>query len=281
MTWDYFLDTSALAGLTFFSDRWFREVKPLYDAGHPLHTSQIVLYEYCNREFETDPKRPKDPSSIDIDWESSEGVYQKVGENLKKPLPEFFRRIRRLARDGITLEEAVDIFVNHFEIREEAVPQIRHRFEEYFEHRVVTGQYVNQCAQDLIDRILYAGEQNREALKERVEVHESRYHESDEDVQRWADFILDGGRLDEQAADGGFQESVDLSDPWRNVPEIIQADISILVDACVLCDEVGLDYLVTGDSDILAAQSIAEPNYGISVISIADEFSPGSEWPRD
>lgn len=250
MTRDYFLETSTLLGLTFYSDRWFSDIRPLYDSGHSLHTSKLVLYEYCNRRRHgenQDPVLPDDPETLTLDWESDDGKYRLIEKRLKRPLPEYFRQIRRLGRDDLVLEDAIEAFVDHFEIREQAEPRIRSKFRSHFEERAVTPRYVNNFVQSLIDDILATAQHNREAIGTRLELHDSTYHERDDSRQRW----------------------VDLPDQLMHEP-----DLSILIDATSISSEGAIQYLVTGDSDFLKMQDIGSSYYDFSIVSILDEFAP-------
>ena len=246
MTRPYFVETSTLLGLTYFSDRWFRDVRPLYDRGHSLHTSTLAVLEYCHHDRST-PLPPDDPSDLVADWESEEGKYRVIEDSLKRPLPKFMRHIRKEGRDGLELETAIEAFIDYFGIRPQAEPQIRARFREHFEERAVTSQYVGEFAHQLIDRILYTARQNKRTLSESVTVHDSEYHLSDETRRRWTD-----------------------------LPEhpLHEPDLSILVDATKLTERGAFRHFVTGDSDFLAVQPVASDYYGLSIISMQDEFAP-------
>jgi len=251
MTRDYFVDTSALIGLTFLSDRWFRDARELYLSEHTVHTSEIVLYEYCNRDRSTQPRKPRTLDALDVDFDTTDGIYGKKIRGLKKPLPEYFRQIRRLEREGLTLEKAVESFINHFEIREQATPQVKSYFNYYFDNRAVTAQYINDCAQKLIDKILARAKKTRSNLEKRVNLHDSLYADRDHLADRWK--VLTGGAIHEP-------------------------DLSILVDVTALATGGKIDYFMTGDSDLLQAQEYATADYDFSVISIQDELYPPQKW---
>jgi hypothetical protein len=254
MTKHYFLDSSALLGLTFFSDRWFQEAYPLYNDRRELHISELVLREYCNYEKNSDEvKTPEDTSQIDPDWKTEAGKFQDLKDDLKEPLSEYTRQIRRLDRSGMVLEDAIETFIDHFEIREEAEPQIRAYFEDKFEERVVNAHYVNRYSQELVDRVLYTANKNRAKLAQEVTVHESRYDTADDIKTRW-------------------DELPDAS--------VHNPDLSILVDATVIADRRKIDYFVSGDSDHLAVQEFGNDYFDLSIISIADTFHPTSGLPQ-
>lgn len=243
---DYFIETSALLGLTYFSDRWFRDVKPLYDRGHPLHTSTLTLCEYCHHDRAT-TLPPDDPSDLPHNWDGEAGKFRVIEDSLKKILPKYLRHIRQEGRDGLELEAAIKAFLDYFGIRRQAEPQVRAHFREYFEERAVTTQYVGKFAHTLVDRILDAAQKNKQTLGETVIVHDSTYHTAGEMRRRWKE----------------------LPDSSLHEP-----DLSILMDATELTEVGTLKYFVTGDSGLLAIQSIATDYYDLSIISIQDEFVP-------
>jgi len=272
MSRDYFADTNAVVGYVYLSDRWYQEVRPLYQDSHNIHLTDIVLYEYCNRDYQTDPPRPDDPEQVEINWNPTGGVHQKVEKDLKQSLPQYIRKVREKDRDEITLEDGIEIFIDQFEIREEARPQIESYFSDYFDDRANIPRYFNKCAQDLIDHILQRARKNHSELKATVHHHDSSYHEFDRRVIRWTDF------LDDEFVYGG-QEDTDideLDDPWDRVKYDEEGDLAIVVDAEHINRKVNFRHLVTGDSDLLQAQDIANEYFDMSIISIADEFSPES-----
>jgi hypothetical protein len=246
MTRSYFAETSTLLGLTYFSDRWFRDVKPLHDRGHPLHTSTLALNEYCHHDRSTSLP-PDDPSDLDNGWEGEAGKFRIIENRLKRTLPKFLRHIRKEGRNGLDLETAITAFLDHFGIRPQAESQIRAQFNEHFEERAVTTQYVGEFVHTLLDRILDVAQKNKRTLSETVTVHDSLYHTVDETRRRWRE----------------------LPDDPPHEP-----DLSILTDATELSKQGVLRYFVTGDSDLLAVQPVAIDYYGLSIISMGDEFAP-------
>jgi len=254
MTKHYFLDSSALLGLTFFSDRWFQEAYPLYNDWRNIYISELVLREYCNYEKNSDEvKAPEDTSQIDPDWNTEAGKFGDLKDDLKEPLSEYTRQIRRLDRSGMVLEDAIETFIDHFEIREEAEPQIRAYFEDKFEERVVNAHYVNRYSQELVDRVLYTAKKNRARLAQEATVHESQY----------------------DTADG-------IKTKWDELPDasVHDPDLSILVDATVVANRQKIDYFVSGDSDHLAVQEFGNDYFDLSIISISDTFHPTSGLPQ-
>ena len=53
--------------------------------------------------------------------------------------------------------------------------------------------------------------------------------------------------------------------------------MSIVIDATRVIEENSVNTLLSGDSDILALQEIANEYFGFSILSMADEYSVDSE----
>lgn len=250
---ELFVDTNVLLGLTFYSDRWFREARPAFENDHEIHASELVVYEYC---CSPEPFRqpPDDPSDLDIDWSLQQGLVGRIRSRLSKPYREYRGTIRRLSDEDLTLERAIREFIDAFEIREQAEPQIRGEFEREFDEKAVTRQYVAEFASELIDKILQAAVAMRQRLSRRVTVQESQYHTADNDRQRWKDFP-------------------------DNPPQ--EPDLSILLDATQVIRDNAVNTVLSGDSDILAVQETANTYFGFSILSMADEYSVASQNPAD
>lgn len=248
---ELFVDTNVLLGLTFYSDRWYRAAQPAYENDHELHTSELVVFEYC-----CSPKPftvpPDDPSEEDIDWSYGHGLVERLRNRISKPYRDYRGRIRRLSDSELTLERAIELFIDVFEIRKQAEPQIRTEFEEEFREKAITRQYINRFASKLIDKILNASEEMKSELADIVEVHHSKYHVAMEDKRRWEDFP-------EQPPD--------------------EPDLSIMVDATEIIKENSVNTVLTGDSDLLVLQSVAKDYFRFDILSMDDEYSVGNE-PR-
>ena len=245
---ELFVDTNVLLGLTFYSDRWFREARPAYDNGHKIHASDLVVYEYCcSPEPFSDP--PENPGELDIDWSRDQGLVGRIRDRLSKPYREYRGEIRHSTREDLTLEDAIQKFIDIFAIREQAEPQVRQEFETEFADKAITRQYITEFVSELIDRILQAAEVMKQKLELRVQTHNSVYHEAEEVKQKWDDFP-------------------------KNTPD--EPDLSIVIDATRVIEENSVNTLLSGDSDILALQEIANEYFGFSILSMADEYSVDS-----
>lgn len=242
---ELFVDTNVLLGLTFYSDRWYREARPAYTNGHEIHTSDLVVYEYC---CSPHPFRepPDNPDKLDIDWSLDQGLVGRIRSRLSKPYRDYRGTVRRLDDEQLTLDHVIQEFIESFEIREQAEPQIRQEFEAEFSEKAVTRQYVNEFVSELIDRILHAATVMKQKLGDQVNVHDSEYHTANGVKRRWKDFP-------------------------ENPP--CEPDLSIIVDATQVINTNGVNTVLSGDSDILAVQEIANSYFGFSILSMADEYS--------
>jgi hypothetical protein len=273
MSRHYFLDTNAIVGLVFLSDRWFSEIRPIYQKRHQIHITDIVLYEYCNRNYNTQGNIPDSSSITDIDWNVTGGVYRMVEKQLKKSLSSYFREVREVARDGLTLGKVKELFISEFEIREQARRQVESYFDEYFEQNVLSEHYVCSCAQDLVDHILNTAQKNHEQLEKTVLLHQSTYMGADTDLLRICNALPDAFTK----KDISNEEYTDYDDPWKIVDYSVKGDLAILIDAIHLDSKIGLRSLISGDSDILRAQEFVNNYYDVSVLSISDEFTPEND----
>lgn len=253
MTRELFVDTNVLLGLTFYSDRWFREARPAYDNGHEIHVSDLVVYEYnCSPRPFRQP--PDNPCELDIDWSYGQGLVGRIRKRLSKPYREFRGTVRRMSDEELTLKNVVQEFIDAFQIREQAEPQIRGEFENEFADKAITRQYVNEFASELIDKILHASDVMKQKLAERVEVHDSKYHVAVEDKRKWREFP-------------------------ENSP--CEPDLSIIVDATQVIKENSVNTVLSGDSDLLALQEIANAYFDFDILSMADEYSVNREKKVD
>lgn len=246
---ELFVDTNVLLGLTFYSDLWFRKARPAYENGHEIHTSDLVVYEYCCSP-QPFSKPPSDPEELNIDWSCEQGLVGRIQDRLSQPYREYRGTIRHCSDDQLTLEYALEEFIEIFKIREEAHPQIRYQFEEEFNNKAVTRQYINEFVSELIDKILHAAEVMKQKLALRVQTHESEYHIGDEEKQTWKDLP-------------------------SNPPD--EPDLSIIIDATRVIEKHSVDTVLSGDSDILALQKIANEYFDFSILSMADEYSVKQE----
>jgi hypothetical protein len=151
-----------------------------------------------------------------------------------------------MSDEELTLETVVQEFIDIFEIRKQAEPQIRGEFENEFADKTITRQYVNEFASELIDKILRASDVMKQKLAELVEVHGSKYHVAVEEKRKWKEF------------------------PEKSPCE---PDLSIIVDATQVIKGNSVNTVLSGDSDILALQEIANSYFGFSILSMADEYS--------
>jgi len=243
----YFVETNVLAGLTYTHDRWHRDVKPLYQ-NNTLYTSEYVIYEYCNQRRH-DPSIVSDPSELSADPDAENGKYRHIGKILEDRIPFFDKQIRQLQREGMTVEKVVDAFIDHFEIREQAEPQIRSYFQDYFSTRELTDRNARRAVQDLRDLILWAAERNKDILMEKVKIRRSAY--------------------DQMVAEREIiEEEIGLGE-WGMSRE----DLQWVLDAIHVMQQGELDRFVTGDkSDVAYFKHTLTNEFGISVLYATEEF---------
>ncbi|EMA29103.1 hypothetical protein [Haloarcula japonica] len=243
----YFVETNVLAGLTYSHDRWHRDVKPLYQ-NNTLYTSEFVVYEYCNQR-RRDPSIVSDPSQLSTDVDAEDGKYQHIAKILEDRVPFFDKQIRQLQREGMTVEKVVDAFIDHFEIRKQAEPQIRSYFQDYFSTRELTDRNARRAVQDLRDLILWAAERNKDILMENVKIRESAYHEMDEERE-----VIE--------AEIGLGE-------WGMSRE----DLQWVLDAIYTMQRGVLDRFVTGDkNDVAQFKHTLTKEFDIAVLYATEEF---------
>ena len=243
----YFVDTSCLVGMSFVHDSWYRDAKLLYDKGNDIVLTEFVLYEYCNRDRDNDPSIVNDPSTIDVTSYGRGGIFGKKYEELENILPHFERHIDRLAINGLSMNELVKSFIEHFDIRDDDIPAVVTYFENYFESRQLIAANAKPCVKDLIDSILYVARENKRRILDDADIFPSVYHEQDE-IRRQIE---------------------DIINPW-NLPD---EDRDVIVDAIHLSNIGKVDMMVTGDKKHqLRLQEDIGDLFDLTMISIADEF---------
>jgi hypothetical protein len=243
----YFVETNVLAGLTYTHDRWHRDVKPLYQ-NNTLYTSEYVIYEFCNQSRQN-PSVVNDPSKLSVDPDADDGKYRHLGKILEDRVPFFDKQIRQLQREGMTVEKVVDAFVDHFEIREQAEPQICSYFQDYFSTRELTDRNARRAVQDLRDLILWAAERNKSILMDKVKIRESVYDQME--VEREI-----------------IEEEIGIAE-W----EMSREDMQWVLDAIHMKQQGVLDRFVTCDkNDVAQFKNTLTTEFGISVLYATEEF---------
>lgn len=188
---------------------------------------------------------PTNPSETDISPDAEQGKYQDIRNELKTKLPRLHTQLDRLEPEEMTLERVMELIVDHFEIREEARPEIREFIEGYFEDRALIPLQVKRGVRTLISRLLHTSEHNKEALLSQAIIEKSRYH-----------------RMETEREDIEYN-----TNKW-----IQEEDFCILLDAVWLAKNGRLSNLVTGDRGYLHAQEYTTDRYGLSLIWANNEF---------
>lgn len=179
--------------------------------------------------------------------EAKDGVFGKKYEELENVLPHFERHINRLAIDGLTLNELVKSFIEHFDIRDDDIPEVVAYFENYFESRELIAANAKPCVKDLIDSILYVARENKRRILKGADIVPSVYQEQEE-IRRQIDDIINP----------------------RNLPD---EDMAVIVDAIHLSNTGEIDIMITGDKKHqLRLQEDLGDLFDLTMISLADEL---------
>jgi len=235
----YFVDTNCIVGMTFFHDRWYREVQPLFEHNH-VFTSDAEIWEYCVRR-DGDPPMPEDPTTWEIKPNDDAGKYGEIRDELNEKLPKIHTKIDRLGSNGLTIDALADAVFEHFKIRDEAKPDVKAALEDYFEDRALIPFQAKRGVRELIDRILYTSEHNKQVLVEAMSIEESNYHQMDSEYVEICN-----------NTDGYIQHS----------------------DLCIILDGIAAaqSKLVTGDGGYLHAHHFVHQEWGLSIVWAEQEF---------
>lgn len=249
----YFVDTSCLVGMSFLHDSWYRDAKLVYDSGNDIVLSEFVLYEYCNRDRDEDPSVVDDPTTLDLSVKARDGVFGKKYEELENILPHFERHIDRLALDGLTMNELVKSFIEHFDIRDDDIPAVVAYFENYFESRELIAANAKPCVKDLVDSILYVARENKQRILDDADIIPSSYHEQGK-IRRQIDDIIAPSNLPDE-------------------------DRDVIIDAIHFSNTGKIDMMITGDKKHqLKLQGDLSNLFDLTIISIADELQNPELW---
>ena len=120
---NYFLDTNVLVGHCFLQNRWQEHTERLFNTDNTLHTSELVLYEYC---VKSEPGAPEDDTNIG--WGSQDGIYGRVRRKLRKGKRHAELELRRYDTDDLTPEKVAEIFIEKFKIQDAVVDKVENHF---------------------------------------------------------------------------------------------------------------------------------------------------------
>lgn len=243
----YFVDTSALLGMTFLQDSWYREAIPLVNKGNTVYLSEFVLYEYCSRGHD-DPGYIPDTSALRVDRTAERGVFDRKVSELNDPLLDFEDAVEQVAIEGeLTFEWVVKTFFKHFDFREDDYQVVV----DYFANRLDTNQLsfrsVQQAARNLVDLVHQQAITNKETLLDEAVIVPSRYDE--------------------------MMREKNAIETYIHPHRLDSGDMAIILDAARYCKENKVSRFVTGDkSDILPLQEALADLYDLSVLYVRDEF---------
>lgn len=122
---NYFLDTNVLVGHCYLQNRWQDQSDRLFSTDNTLHTSELVLYEFCVKDK---PGSPEDYSLIG--WGSRAGIFGRVQRKLRKGKRHAELELRRYDADELSPDKVAEIFIEKFDIQDEVTDKIEHHFRE-------------------------------------------------------------------------------------------------------------------------------------------------------
>lgn len=248
----YFVDTSCLLGLVFLHDRWHRDINPIVEQGNQIYASNFVLYEFCSRES-GEYSWYDDSSEFSVDIDKKSGKFGYIRNDLLRELPKFNRELDKVDQESLDIDSLIRIFMDHFEVRKQARPQITDWFEEYFESREFSHRTAKKSVSDLIDHILVNAEQRKEEILDEMKIVPSKYDSLDDEKRK----------LDAQI---GITYQPDQSG-------IHIEDANVLLDAISLCKEGEASKFVTGDKKhFIRFQEEIKELFDVSVLYIKDDF---------
>lgn len=239
---NYYLDTNVLIGYSFLQNRWQDHTSRLFSTDNSLHTSEMVLYEYCVK------NRPGAPSSdTTIDWSSTEGVFGTVQRELRKGKRYTELELRKYDEEELSSEEVAAVFIEKFEIEDEVISKI----ERYFEQELslnCSRKEARAAIDELINTITSTARDRKSKLARRVQFHR-------------------------RVGDHPFVES-QLRRLIYDDDESYGPDAAVLTDAFDLKARGIVERVVTGDKgDIYLNSEEIDAITGISVLYLKDNFA--------
>lgn len=239
---NYFLDTNVLVGHCYLHNRWQSHTRRLFSTDNTLHTSELVLYEYC---VKSSPGAPA--PSEDIGWGSTNGVFGRVRRKLRKGKRHSELELRRYDKEDLTPAKVAEVFIDKFEIEDEVAGIVEAHFQAVLDDDC-DAKDAREEIDELVNSITTTAADRKAKLARRVDFHRrSRSHESVED----------------QLVRLIYDENTDYG-----------PDAGVLADAYDLRSRGLLSKVVTGDKGdmYLNAEDINSIT-GLTVMYLKDEFA--------
>lgn len=162
---NYYLDTNVLVGYCYLQNRWQEESERLFITDNTLHTSELVLYEYC---VKGKPGAPDDYSLIG--WGSRDGIFGRIRRKLRKGKRHAELELRRYDADELSPDRVAEIFIEKFDIQDEVTDKIEHHFCESLEESCEAKDARNEIDK-LVNAITTTASDRKRELAQRVNFH--------------------------------------------------------------------------------------------------------------
>lgn len=176
---NYFLDTNVLVGYCYLQNRWQDHTTRLFSTDNTLHTSELVLYEYC---VKNGPGAPN--NGTEIDWHSDDGIYGRVRRKLRKGKRHTELELRRYDADALSPEKVAEIFIEKFEIQDAVVEKVKRHFRKSLDADCDAKQ-AREEIDELVNAITTTAAERKDELAQRVKFHRrSEEYRSMEDQLR-------------------------------------------------------------------------------------------------
>lgn len=243
---NYYLDTNVLIGHCFLQNRWQNHTDRLFSTDNTLHTSEVVLYEYCVKKG---PGAPDDKS--DIDWSSTDGVFGTILRKLRKAKRYTELELRKFDDDDLTPTDVADVVIERFDIQDEVTDKVRGHFEQELSP-ACSRKDARKAIDELTQTITSTAKERKLALSERIRFHRrARKHSAIENQLRRLIY--------------GDDESYG-------------PDAGVLTDAFDLSNRGVVERVVTGDKgDIYLNAEEIDAITGLTVLYLKDEFANEAE----
>ncbi|WP_267642155.1 hypothetical protein [Haloarchaeobius amylolyticus] len=239
---NYYLDTNVLIGHCFLQNRWQDHTDRLFSTNNTLHTSEIVVYEYCVKDS---PGRPE--SETTIDWSSTDGVFGTIQRKIRKGKRYTELELRKLDHDEVTPEKVAELVIEKFDIQDEVKEKVTRHFVNRLPYDC-DRKDARKAVDKLVHTITSTAKDRKSELAERVQFHRrAQNHRSVEDQLRRLIYHDD---------------------------ESYGPDAAVLTDAFDLKQRGIVERVVTGDKgDIYLNLNEIDAITGLTILYLKDEFA--------
>lgn len=239
---NYFLDTNVLVGHCYLQNRWQYHTSRLFDTDNTLHTSEIVLYEYC---VKNSPGAPDD--STDIGWGTDDGIFGRVRRKLRKGKRHTELELRRYDADELSPEIVAKIVIEKFEIQDQVTEPVKRYFDRSLDADC-DAKDAREVIDELVNRITSTASERKAKLAQRVNFHRRQ--------------------CENQRVENRLRRLIYGDDSTYG------PDAGILADALDLSTRGVVSKVVTGDKgDMYLNANEIKSITGLTVLYLKDEFA--------